>query len=425
MRRVSHVFRRGDVPVATRVSERARRGAEGAILPAWVAAACFGALMAATRIAAITSFAGIGLVTGLAAMFLSRRRDAGRLATHGCALELDDAALTITASERAESVARADIDAGWTDEDGRTVLRLRSGKEIVLSLGADDGRELLKLLGLTAGDRTARIPYASAVSQLAARLRAAFGPRVDIGVVNLSVLIPALLCLIAMGSGAAWWEVQHGQSPPAALVPGALALIVPLLGLFAAARGQRRRWVTVGADGISIRRALRRPRFVAWPLVSGVVRDDTGVRLELKDGTRIELDHAHGGDALYDKIREAMALRASRDGAVELQELDRRGRPVAEWRDELKRIGEQPEGYREGYLDADRLAHSIGDPGRPIDRRVGAALLLGEMGEPERKRVRIAIDSLADDATREALERAAEGEIAEADLERAERRATR
>src|SRR6185436_20903994 len=100
----------------------------------------------------------------------------------------------------------AAMEAAWTDDVGRTVIRLASGAEIVAELPAAEGRELVDALGLGPHARAVRLPFASARVAAREKLRATAGDRVDIGSAVLSIMGPLWLWLVGMGAGVAVWE---------------------------------------------------------------------------------------------------------------------------------------------------------------------------------------------------------------------------
>src|SRR6185312_1710914 len=104
---------------------------------------------------------------------------------------------------------------------------------------------------------------------------------------------------------------------------------------------------------------------------------------------------------------------------VDLDRLERGGRTVAAWRDDLASLLGESEDYRKRGLSAADLGALIEDAAAPVERRVAAAVALGARQRDEaRRRVRIATQAAADDDLRLALERAAEGEIEAAAIER-------
>jgi hypothetical protein len=206
----------------------------------------------------------------------------------------------------------------------------------------------------------------------------------------------------------------------------------------------RRREAVVGTDGIAYRRTFK-TEFIPYGSLARVAPDTRGVRLERKDGRRVllatrraverPLPMGRAAEApktpaeaqqrvLLERIREAMASGSSSELArVAIDRLDRNGRPIQVWREELRRLL-APEGdYRAARISPEDLGGVIEDPVAPAERRIAAAVALAakEQGEA-RRRVRIAVQACADEELQRALEHAAEGEMDEALIERAARR---
>jgi hypothetical protein len=129
-------------------------------------------------------------------------------------------------------------------------------------------------------------------------------------------------------------------------------------------------------------------------------------------------------DVLLERLRDGMAAGGGASlAAVDLERLERRGRPLSVWRDDLGSLLGESEDYRRRGLSADDLGAVVEDPTAPVERRVAAAVALGARRRDEaRRRVRIATQATVDEDLRLALERAAEGEIEAAAIEREARR---
>jgi hypothetical protein len=417
----SAAFRREGVQLAVRRDERRRRVAEAAaplgFVAALVAAAIGGAFRETSWMWAAVVAGAVSLVA--TALGAARAREvqarAGTIAVEGDAL-------VVEVGERVERHALGDIDAGYIDPAGHTRLRLKSGLEIVAELERADGEELLTRLHLRAHERATSIPVASPLGALGQRMRPLAGPVRSFMLQTVAgYLLPLYAILFGMGSGAALWEWRHSGGT-AALMMAPLILLVSMLGVVGATRLRRRRRVTVGADGIELHGYWRK-RFVPWAKVDRVVAsDEGGAVLHLVDGSRHALAPAPGGESLLARIRDARLAWTQREGAGELEALDRGERSGDAWREHLQAMAEKREGYRESRLEVDQLAAVVGDSGSPPDRRVGAALMLGKMDDGARERVRIAIDACAEDDMKAALASALEGEIAEDEIQAAERR---
>ena len=98
--------------------------------------------------------------------------------------------------------------------------------------------------------------------------------------------------------------------------------------------------------------------------------------------------------------------------------LDPAGRPLAAWREALRTLVPDA-GYRKSGVTRESLIEVLEDPAAPPGRRIGAALALRGAEHPEsRARIRIVADACVDDSLRQALEEAAEDELAENTLRR-------
>ncbi len=189
------------------------------------------------------------------------------------------------------------------------------------------------------------------------------------------------------------------------------------------------RAATIGVDGITIDQPLGK-RFVPFAQLAAIDEDDKGVVLTTRDGERVPLSVSFGKiapfaadgsterrAAIVDRIRQARAR--SGDGKLDeakLARLDRAGRSISQWSQSLAQA--KTAGYRVESFEADELVRVACDPEASPERRVGATLALRERESPEIARVRVAAGACVDEDLRHALEAAAEGEVAEAEIER-------
>lgn len=170
--------------------------------------------------------------------------------------------------------------------------------------------------------------------------------------------------------------------------------------------------VLVGADGLFIDKPFRR-RFIPAGDVLRVFRRRGALRLSFRRGGEIaELELMNDTEARTSAVRvrleEALASAAPPCEAPE-EELARRGRPLAEWRQALSRLGGAL-GYRGRSLPSETLLALAEDHGQSPEQRIGAALVLGQGDDAEAKaRIRLAADSLANERLRRALLAASEG----------------
>lgn len=190
----------------------------------------------------------------------------------------------------------------------------------------------------------------------------------------------------------------------------AIGLVRGLLALAVTARE-----VTVGIDGIRIEGALRK-RFVSFESIARAAADRFGVALDLRSGERIRL-----GSPVVDaaRARTLSALIAERltDAAPSSPRvpLALHEGEVKAWRQAIEETT-RGSGYRSSSLSSEALSLSLEAPGLSAEERVATAIALLARGE-EPHRIRIAAASMADESTKAALERLAEGEADDEALE--------
>jgi hypothetical protein len=187
----------------------------------------------------------------------------------------------------------------------------------------------------------------------------------------------------------------------------------------------------VGHDGLALHGGGK-TRFIPWTKLAGASISPDGIALELEDQPAIPVrllaatDHAQSGlarrrrDSLVERIQREIAHQ--REAAIDplgASDLDRGDRSLAEWRAALRDLVARPTGgYRRSALDPDHLASVLWSRGLRPERRLGAALALAATDDPAaRQRVRVFIDTCADEALRDAVARAAAGELDDAELD--------
>ena len=170
--------------------------------------------------------------------------------------------------------------------------------------------------------------------------------------------------------------------------------------------------------------------FIPYSDVTDVVVETFGVRVMRKLGPKAKTTSVllpcwgAAQKALHDRIRQAMIVGGG-DLAAEAKQrlLDRDGLSIADWRARLRDLGLGRSGagaYRSLSLEHEDLAKVVEHSSAPPLRRIAAALALSAAATPELKvRVHAAVSACANEHLRIAIEKAAEGEIEEAELERA------
>lgn len=382
----------------------------------------------------------LGAVHGLASLAIGQL-DAGRRLAPG-SVEVREGALHVhvpSAYLRRE-IPLADVVQGFVEGPDLVLIATRDEETVVVrAVDSAAAGQLLAACGVTAAERVMRVPLASAATRIP-------GGRV------LGWLAIALVFVGMVAGGVVLGGEAH-RVLGAPDLPGGLLLVVgvSVLALLGAlglllVRAVSRREAVVGTDGLVVRGTFSR-QLVPFSDVARVVRDRRGVRIACRGARDVLLrtlgaeqrplrdtDPPPGAarsaaearrDALLDRIRAAMALHAEGEARrVGLEELDRRGRPLAVWRADLQRLLARETDYRRAGLTPADLGAAIEDASAPPGRRIAATVaLFGVAPDDARRRARNAAQAAADDDLRVALEKAAEGEIDEGVVATEERRA--
>jgi hypothetical protein len=428
---MSQTLRLEKVRVGVRGDEVARRRSERWAAWSFLAAGVAGPLIVplaralrdqsgfSAMAAAMMAVPVLAAITGLLG-FSRARRETAAPGLEAATLAVDGGEIVLTRDAEERRWPLADVEGAWGEPAGHTVVHMKSGEVVVAELDEDGAGRFLSAVG---GERAVRLPVGNAMTGVTDLVRV-MAPGVAWAPIGIFTLLAAyLFTMLSVGSGVALGEgLLEGNM--ASLIAAPLIVLISLFGLSSIARLRKRRWVTVGADGIKLEGLFQRKnrdRFIPWTQVERVGRSDQRVVLHLRGGESVDLPEAVGGEALHDRIA---AARSRQEDVVPRDDaLDRAGRSKEAWREHLEKLAHQGDGYREAHLGTDELVRVVSDGRAPPDRRVGAALLLAREDEPTRRRVRIAIDASADDQLKAALEQALEGEIAEEELAVAEQRA--
>ena len=164
--------------------------------------------------------------------------------------------------------------------------------------------------------------------------------------------------------------------------------------------------VTVGADGITVRRLARR-RFYPFSEVRGVSDAPTRKAIELlleRGSVFLPLR----SEAVFDPQR-AELVRAIEVAHARYQALANGAAA------DLTTLAEGDGPYRRAEPTADALLRVVENPAAPLGAREQAARRAVRVDPSARARVRVAAEASADEATQRALEEAAEGELGEAE----------
>jgi hypothetical protein len=163
--------------------------------------------------------------------------------------------------------------------------------------------------------------------------------------------------------------------------------------------------VAIGADGVRLRRLLKRSRFVPFSAIRSIESDGRDIRILLRDGEAIcfhfpaakgwqpllHKEQAEHSVALVARIRERLG---QAPGERPTLALARAGRPVGEWLRAITARGEAP--FRAQEIPDDELWAIVEDTSSTATARAGAAVVLRERLDDEgRARLRVAADACA------------------------------
>ncbi|WP_437740895.1 hypothetical protein WMF39_35305 [Sorangium sp. So ce1504] len=343
-----------------------------------------------------------GVVVGLGLSFVSALFTTTAVGWKGpVRVAADSAGLRLDSGAAERSIPRAEIRSGLVLSDlrVRVELRLRGGRVLEVHIAREEeGARLLAVLGIGPTQRRVAVSLGSVHRELLA------------GCLGLpAFMILWLVVLVAL------FQPLTGSSGPVVAWSALTVLSTWLLR-----RAVRRTPVVVGTDGVRV----ERPFSTVWlPYAELDSVERRYGRLVLfrrgSDGPVV----LRTGEALTETL--AQRLRDAHEGAAGsaalrcAEALERRGRDLALWREDLRKLLAGDD-YRAVGLTPEDALHALDDASAPRDRRVGAALLLRVAGDPEaQEHIRVAAEGTADDALRAALEHAAEEEVDDAALARA------
>lgn len=179
--------------------------------------------------------------------------------------------------------------------------------------------------------------------------------------------------------------------------------------------------VTVGDDGVLVKRMLR-SRFIPRSEISSVSAEaGTALVIEKHDRERIVVGGLVLDPARRSAIGRVIEERVGPSAAAtdRFAHYERAGRPLAAWREHLAGAMDQAS-YRQNAATVDEADAVLRSAQATPEQRVGAALALRIAGQPA-ARIRVAVDGAVDERVREALEAVAESDD-DAVLEKALRR---
>jgi hypothetical protein len=186
------------------------------------------------------------------------------------------------------------------------------------------------------------------------------------------------------------------------------------LACFIAVKATAQPEVTIGTDGLSIKRAFQET-FVPFEELAEIRPAGLGLLVRYRSGRTFTIFSPAGVgperfEALMLRIREVSAARVDgRQPALEL--LDRRGRSVPEWRAALADLGRRGTSYRAAGLSVEDLEAVIGSPDASPERRLAAAVALRAAApRASASLIRVAASQCASQRLRVALEKVGDGE---------------
>lgn len=343
-----------------------------------------------------------GVVVGLGLSFVSALLTTTAVGWKGpVRVAADAAGLRFDSGAAERSIPLAEIRSGLVLSDlrVRVELRLRRGRVLEVHVAREEeGARLLAALGIGPTERRVAVPLGSVLRELVA------------GCFGLPAFMILWLVVIA-----ALFEPLTGSSGP---VVAWFALTV--LSTWLLRRAVRRTQVVVGTDGVRVERPFSTV-WLPYAEIDSVERRDDRLLLVRRgsDGPVVLRTGEALTETLAQRIRDAHEGFAGGTAPRGADALERRGRDLALWREDLRKLL-AGDGYRAMGLTPEDALHTLDDANAPRDRRVGAALLLRVAGYPEaQEHIRVAAGTTADDALRAALASAAEDEIDDVALARA------
>lgn len=194
---------------------------------------------------------------------------------------------------------------------------------------------------------------------------------------------------------------------------GLLGGLVPLglwmLGMVGAIFGavSRETFVSVGEDGIWLRRPYVEKRFISFRDVVSIEQDGRDLTLKLKDNSRVAMHHKLGDASVEDLLTRVRAgittFRSTPKRTAEA--IGRNGRTIADWIASVRKQHERAANYRTPVVPQDELWRIVEDASANPTERAGAALALrADLDDEGKTRLRIAAGACAEHKLRVALE---------------------
>jgi hypothetical protein len=288
-------------------------------------------------------------------------------------------------------------------EGGRCLVRLgRSFRPVDVEVDDEaEGARLVQALRLDAGRSVARYTFTHGRSR-DLRKSIGFSSTLLIGLVLVLLPLMTRFPLVALATA----------------LFGYAAYLLHLMNL--------RVHVSVGADGVRLRRPLSRARFIPFAAVAHARMTGKDMELALRSGGSVSMHHNFARQAGKDWL-QVHAHRAP-EGTTFVQSVQagmqrhhgeahagasltaRGGRRVEVWLRELAALADDPSSFRSAAVPADALWRILDDPSAAATARAGAAAALrSRLDDEGRARLRVVADACAAPRLRVALARIAAG----------------
>lgn len=210
------------------------------------------------------------------------------------------------------------------------------------------------------------------------------------------------------------------------------AILLAVVGMIAGGTiiGRTQPEVTIGSDGLAVKRGLAKPRFVPYAELESLSvarRTNTknapfwAIELTRRDAApevigSLQANEAELATGLVRGMHKAMAeRRGAPDAETAGAALDRRDGSIADWLGELRKLADLGEGYRNAALTEEQLVALLESPTASPQHRIGAAVVLRKR-EASADRIRVAAEAIANPKVRVALEAVADGDAEREEL---------
>jgi len=319
---------------------------------------------------------------------------------------VEDAALNLLGKQRFERFDLEDIAWGATRGD-EVDFETANGRRIVLKTSRRRAEALLSATGTNVDQRTVTLP-----------LRGAIGP-----------FVTGLLWFMVLVFPCNYLTISLAMQLSGAALTALLLVAGPLLALLFSA--MLTRWMapkfSIGIDGVSVKRALRR-RFIPHEAIEKITHSFSSAGAEHMPSIelRLESESVHlpiigWSDSDVERVMTRFKhVERAKDEAAQrpAASFARQGLSIEDWKARLRRMLSADPSFRGQRVSPDAASTVLSDPTATLEQRVGAALALREVDhdaaeEPIRfaaaacaeKPVRIALLSTLEDdaATKEAL----------------------